>query len=131
VLNQNLHYTIYFLELCQLIRFDHFKVQYTALKKEIDEAVHRVLEISWFIMGKELEAFEKKWAVCIIKPCFEGMVNPVMKIIKNFCGCFTVQGASFAFFQKESPGRRRQSISTAGEKIMTLLFLRPGLCIGH
>jgi dTDP-4-amino-4,6-dideoxygalactose transaminase len=65
VLNQDLHYTIYFLEVKQLIRFDNFKVQYAALKKEIDEAVRRVLDSGWFIMGKELEAFEKEFAAYI------------------------------------------------------------------
>ncbi|MGD2087514.1 MAG: DegT/DnrJ/EryC1/StrS family aminotransferase [Candidatus Aminicenantes bacterium] len=48
-----------------MIRFDNFKVQYAALKEEIDEAVHRVLESGWFIMGKELEAFEKELAAFI------------------------------------------------------------------
>jgi dTDP-4-amino-4,6-dideoxygalactose transaminase len=45
-----------------LIRFDNFKVQYAALKKEIDAAVQRVLDSGWFIMGQELEAFEKEFA---------------------------------------------------------------------
>ena len=48
-----------------MIRFDNFKVQYAALKEEIDEAVHRVLESGWFIMGKELEAFEEELAAYI------------------------------------------------------------------
>ena len=48
-----------------MIRFDNFKVQYAALKKRIDEAVHRVLDSGWFIMGKELEAFEKEFAAYI------------------------------------------------------------------
>lgn len=48
-----------------MIRFDNFKVQYAALKEEIDEAVRKVLESGWFIMGKELEAFEKELAAYI------------------------------------------------------------------
>jgi dTDP-4-amino-4,6-dideoxygalactose transaminase len=48
-----------------LIRFDNFKVQYTVLKKEVDGAVHRVLDSGWFIMGKELEAFEAEFAAYI------------------------------------------------------------------
>lgn len=48
-----------------MIRFDNFKVQYAAIKEEIDEAVHRVLDSGWFIMGKELEAFEKEFAAYI------------------------------------------------------------------
>ena len=48
-----------------MIRFDNFKVQYTTLKKEIDDAVHKVLDSGWFIMGKELEAFEAEFAAYI------------------------------------------------------------------
>ena len=46
----------------QVVRFDNFNVQYAAVKKEIDAAVHRVLESGWFILGKEVEAFEKEFA---------------------------------------------------------------------
>jgi dTDP-4-amino-4,6-dideoxygalactose transaminase len=48
-----------------MIRFDNFKSQYAALKPELDEAVHRVLDSGWFIMGKELEAFESEFAAFI------------------------------------------------------------------
>ncbi len=47
---------------CPVIRFDNFNPQYNAIKPEIDEAVHRVLDSGWFILGKELEAFEKAFA---------------------------------------------------------------------
>jgi len=46
----------------QVIRFDNFNLQYTAIKEEIDAAVHKVLESGWFILGKEVEAFEKEFA---------------------------------------------------------------------
>lgn len=45
-----------------MIRFDNFKVQYAALKEELDTAVHRVLDSGWFILGKELEAFEAEFS---------------------------------------------------------------------
>lgn len=45
-----------------MIRFDNFKIQYAALKEELDTAVHRVLDSGWFIMGRELEAFEREFA---------------------------------------------------------------------
>lgn len=45
-----------------MIRFDNFKIQYAELKEELDAAVHRVLDSGWFIMGKELEAFEQEFA---------------------------------------------------------------------
>lgn len=48
-----------------MIRFDNFKIQYEAFKEEIDNVVHRVLESGWFIMGKELGAFEEEFAAYI------------------------------------------------------------------
>ncbi len=36
--------------------------QYVTIKGEIDAAVHRVLDSGWFILGKEVEAFEPEWA---------------------------------------------------------------------
>jgi len=48
-----------------LIRFDNFKVQYAAIKDEIDYAIKKVLESGWFIMGQELESFEKEFAAYI------------------------------------------------------------------
>jgi dTDP-4-amino-4,6-dideoxygalactose transaminase len=48
-----------------MIRFDNFKIQYATLKEELDAAVHRVLDSGWFILGKELEAFETEFAAYI------------------------------------------------------------------
>lgn len=45
-----------------IIRFDNFKAQYAHIREEIDTAVHRVLDSGWFILGKELESFEKEFA---------------------------------------------------------------------
>jgi dTDP-4-amino-4,6-dideoxygalactose transaminase len=36
--------------------------QYTAIRSEIDAAVARVLESGWYILGKEVEAFEREFA---------------------------------------------------------------------
>ncbi len=38
------------------------KDQYNAMKGEINEAVARVLESGWFILGQEVEAFEEEFA---------------------------------------------------------------------
>lgn len=38
------------------------KLQYSAIKVEIDEAVHSVLEGGWFILGKNVAAFESEFA---------------------------------------------------------------------
>jgi len=35
---------------------------YRELKIEIDEAIHRVLDSGWYILGPEVEAFEAEWA---------------------------------------------------------------------
>ncbi len=36
--------------------------QYQEIKQEIDEAVQRVLDSGWFVLGKECEAFEQEFA---------------------------------------------------------------------
>ncbi len=36
--------------------------QYATIKNEIDAAVHRVLDSGWFILGAEVEAFEREFA---------------------------------------------------------------------
>ncbi|HID63546.1 MAG TPA: aminotransferase class V-fold PLP-dependent enzyme, partial [Anaerolineae bacterium] len=38
------------------------KDQYKAIRDEINEAVARVLESGWFILGREVEAFEEEFA---------------------------------------------------------------------
>lgn len=38
------------------------KGQYNAIKDEVNEAVARVLESGWFILGQEVEAFEEEFA---------------------------------------------------------------------
>ena len=38
------------------------KRQYRALKAEIDAAVHEVLDSGWFVLGKNVEAFEPEFA---------------------------------------------------------------------
>lgn len=45
-----------------MIPFVNLSKQYKSLKKEIDGAVSRVLEQGWFILGEELESFEKEFA---------------------------------------------------------------------
>lgn len=43
---------------------------YQELTSELDEAYHRVMESGWYIMGKELEAFEQEFATyCGAKHC--------------------------------------------------------------
>lgn len=44
------------------VPFGDLKVQHTLIKEEIDEAIHRVIERGWFILGEEVESFEKEFA---------------------------------------------------------------------
>jgi dTDP-4-amino-4,6-dideoxygalactose transaminase len=44
------------------IPFLDLKANYDSIKPEINEAVHRTLESGWFILGKEVEAFETEFA---------------------------------------------------------------------
>ncbi|PZS02450.1 MAG: erythromycin biosynthesis sensory transduction protein eryC1 [Candidatus Chloroheliales bacterium] len=45
-----------------MILVSDVKPQYAAIKEEIDAAVQRVLDSGWFILGAEVEAFEREFA---------------------------------------------------------------------
>jgi dTDP-4-amino-4,6-dideoxygalactose transaminase len=45
-----------------MIPFSDPSASYRAHKKEIDEAIQRVLDSGWFVLGKEVESFEKEFA---------------------------------------------------------------------
>ncbi len=45
-----------------MILFNDFQGQYRAIQTEIQGAVNRVLESGWYILGRELEAFEAAFA---------------------------------------------------------------------
>ncbi|XRO75841.1 DegT/DnrJ/EryC1/StrS family aminotransferase [Methanocaldococcus sp. 28A] len=45
-----------------MISFVDLRREYQEIKKEINQVIQRVLESGWFILGKELEAFEKEFA---------------------------------------------------------------------
>ncbi len=44
------------------VPFGDMKVRYQAIRSDIDTAVQRVLDSGWYILGPELEAFEKQFA---------------------------------------------------------------------
>lgn len=44
------------------IPFQDFKAAYYELKPELDEAYHRFMESGWYVLGKELAAFEDEYA---------------------------------------------------------------------
>lgn len=45
-----------------MIPFLDLGAAYRELKSEIDDAVHRVLDSGWYILGPEVDAFEAAWA---------------------------------------------------------------------
>lgn len=44
------------------VPFGDLKVHYNSIKEQIDTAVHRVLDSGYYILGPELQAFEKQFA---------------------------------------------------------------------
>jgi dTDP-3-amino-3,4,6-trideoxy-alpha-D-glucose transaminase len=58
-----------------MIPFLDMKSVYAELKPELDAAYHRVMESGWFVLGKEVEAFEAEYATfCGTKHCV-GLAN--------------------------------------------------------
>jgi dTDP-4-amino-4,6-dideoxygalactose transaminase len=52
------------------VPFLDLNAQYLELKDELDAAYHRVMDSGWFILGKEVEAFESEFAeYCQVKHC--------------------------------------------------------------
>lgn len=45
-----------------LIPMNNFRLQYTLIKSEVDEAINQVLESGWYILGENVKAFEKEFA---------------------------------------------------------------------
>lgn len=45
-----------------MIKFAEFGRQYNQIKVEIDEAIHRVLDSGWYILGQEGQSFEREFA---------------------------------------------------------------------
>ena len=58
-----------------IVPFLNLKSPYIELKDELDVAYHRVMESGWYILGKEVEAFEAEFAAyCETKHCI-GVAN--------------------------------------------------------
>lgn len=52
------------------VPFLDLKASYLELKEELDAAYHRVMESGWYILGEEVEAFEREFAAyCEAKHC--------------------------------------------------------------
>ena len=53
-----------------MIPFLDIKSAYAELKPELDAAYHRVMDSGWFVLGKEVEAFEAEYAAfCGTRHC--------------------------------------------------------------
>lgn len=57
------------------IPFLDIKASYMELKDELDAAYHRVMQSGWFLLGKELEAFEAEFAAYCEVPYCAGVGN--------------------------------------------------------
>ena len=52
------------------VPFQNLLAPYTELKDELDEAYHRFMESGWYVLGKEVSAFEEEYAAfCEAKYC--------------------------------------------------------------
>jgi len=58
-----------------MILLNDFKKQYAQLKDEINSAISRVLDSGWYILGKEVESFEKEFANFIGVPYCVGVAS--------------------------------------------------------
>ena len=47
------------------VSFGNLRTHYDAYREEIDAAVRRTLESGWYVLGRELEAFEQEFAAYI------------------------------------------------------------------
>jgi dTDP-4-amino-4,6-dideoxygalactose transaminase len=64
---------------------------YLAYQQEIDEAIHRVLNSGWYILGKEVSAFEEEFAAFIGVPHAIGVGNgtEALELALRACGIGT------------------------------------------
>jgi dTDP-4-amino-4,6-dideoxygalactose transaminase len=61
--------------------FLDLKAGYLELKTEIDEAVSRVLDSGWYLLGKELEAFENEYATYTESNHCVGLANGLEALV--------------------------------------------------
>ena len=59
-----------------LIPFLDLKAAYVELKDELDAAYQRVMDSGWYILGEEVEAFEREYAAyCGVNPHLEATLT--------------------------------------------------------
>lgn len=53
-----------------MIRMNDFLAEPRELRQQMLDAVSRVLDSGWYVLGKEVEAFEREWAgLCAVRHC--------------------------------------------------------------
>jgi dTDP-4-amino-4,6-dideoxygalactose transaminase len=75
-----------------MILLNDFKKQYAQLKEDIDSAVSRVLESGWYILGKEVDAFEVDFAEYIGMPYCVGVASGTEAIALSLLALGIKQG---------------------------------------
>lgn len=69
------------------IPFLDLKAAYLELKEELDAAYERVMQSGWFIMGSELEAFEREYAAYCGAPYCLGVGNGLEALRLTLLAC--------------------------------------------
>jgi dTDP-4-amino-4,6-dideoxygalactose transaminase len=63
------------------VPFLDLKPAYAELKEPIDAALHRVLDRNWYLLGEELEAFERDYAAYTRAPHAVGVANGLEALV--------------------------------------------------
>lgn len=75
-----------------MILFNNFKQTYSDNKVEIDQAIRRVAESGWYILGKENELFEKNFASYLNARFCVGVANGTEAIALALMACDVESG---------------------------------------
>ena len=70
-----------------MIPFSDPSASYQAHKKDIDQAIARVHNSGWFVLGEEVEAFEQEFA------SFHGINNPAVSRSAQVFGRVATKGS--------------------------------------
>src|SRR5947209_13599341 len=74
------------------VPFVDLQAQYRSIKSEIDEAIHRVLDTSAFVLGREVEAFERAFAAYVGARKCVGVSNGTAAIQLALTACGVGEG---------------------------------------
>src|SRR5438105_2996970 len=97
------------------VPFVDLQAQYRAIKDEIDEAIRRVLETSAFVLGREVEAFERAFAEYVGARECVGVSNGTAAIQLALMACGVGQGQE-VIVPANTFFATAEAVSTAGAK---------------